>query len=324
MLDAGIAARLKTTAQEHGHCRYPVLMKLVLIGLLQGLGAWLLGAAALGWWLTAQYGLPLGDTVGVSLLVGGLCWVTIGLLVSALGCAREMRSIRRGAASLAPADGAHLVLTGVIEPAGALLRAPLDRSPCVAYRYEVLIDRGSGKKRSIVNIARGVGLAPSRIVTPSGTHKLLAVPDLEALESAASMEQRIKNFLAYAASTSFTEGQQSAAELLDRWADDDGSYRSDVRWLPTADADTTLWQARQQHVPPGAPVCLFGRYSQARGGIVPTGLKPVRLVCGLPAEVVASLRRKMLTRSSIAIVLGAIAAVLLTSFTGQAVRALGQ
>lgn len=298
-------------------------MKAVLVGLLQGLVGWLLMAAALGGWLTWQYGLPVTDTMGVSLLVGGLWWATGGLLVSALACARERRSILRGAAGPAPADGAKVVLAGVIEPLAAVLRAPLDRAPCVAYSYEVLIDRGSGRKRNIIPIARGVALAPSRIVTPSGAYKLLAVPDLQAVDSSAPLEQRIQSFLAYAAVTRFIEGQNSAQELLDRWADEDGSYRSDVNFRPTAGADTTLWQARQQHVPPGSPVCVFGRYSQARGGVVPTGLKPVRLLVGHPTEVAASLRRQMLSRGLVAAGLSVGAAVLLMSFTGEAGRALG-
>ena len=47
------------------------------------------------------------------------------------------------------------MLVGVIEAIGEPLSGPLDRTPCVAYSYEVLIDRGSGKSRTIVKVAHG-------------------------------------------------------------------------------------------------------------------------------------------------------------------------
>ena len=95
--------------------------------------------------------------------------------------------------------------------------APLDRAPCLIYSYQVLIDRGSGKKRSIIPIARGVALAPSCIRTATGSHNLLVMPELEALDSQATLQQRIDNFLLYAQHTPFTEGRDSAQELLQCW-----------------------------------------------------------------------------------------------------------
>ncbi len=299
-------------------------MRNVVVGLLQGLGGWLLVAAGVSWGLQQHYGLPALETSGMGLLVSALLWPALGLVLSALRCAREMQAIRRGAAGPPPVDGADAVLVGVIEAIGQPLRAPLDRAPCVAYSYEVLIDRGSGRNRTIVKVARGVGLVPCQIRTARGSYKLLVVPDLEAVPSAASQAQLLQNFVAYADKTSFIEGRESAQELVARWADDDGSYRSDVRFIPTTGADTTLWQARQQQVPPGAQVALFGRYSQARGGIVPTGLKPVRLVCGKPAEVVASLRSKLLTRSLLAVLVGAAAVGALAAYIAQTARAVPQ
>lgn len=277
-------------------------MKTVLIGLLQGLSGWLVIAALLSWALQ-QHGLRPTDTIGIALFGGAFVWAAVGLFASAAGRWRERAMILGGASCTPPADGRQITLVGTIEPTGPALKAPLDGSACVMYSYEIVNDSGTGKQRFVTNVARGVALAPCRIVTQSGVYKLLVVPEIQAEVPRISNKECINHFQQYARSTTFTKGEESAQELLDRWRDDDGAYRSDVAFVPPGSAETNNWVTRQQHVPVGAGVCVFGLYSQAKRGIIPCAATPTRLICGSVDEVAARLRSQVVTRSSIATLL---------------------
>lgn len=287
------------------NCTSDRTMKTILFGLLQGLGGWIAVSALMSWILQSQYGMRATDTIGMSIFGGGFAWASFGLFVSSFGCWRERAAILGGVSGTPPVDGKHAVLVGTIEPSGSRLQAPLDGSQCVMYTYEIRFDVGSGKSRSFGTIARGIGLAPSRIVTRAGSYKLLVVPNLEGDSPANSSAARIERFLRYAHQTTFTKKEDSAKELLAQWADDDGAYRSDVAYFPIDDANTQYWQPHQQHVPPGARVCVFGPYSKAKGGIVPSITKPVRLICGSIEDVAATLKSQMITRSIIGTFLAA-------------------
>lgn len=238
-----------------------------------------------------------------------------GLLFSAFNRWRERAAILGGVSGVAPRDGANAVLVGTIEASGPPLRAPLDGSACVAYTYEIKDDRGTGKQRTISNIARGVALAPATIVTRTGSYRLLAVPALEASEPALTRSQMIANFERYARETRFIDRKDAADELLAQWADADGDYRSDVAYVRLEGIETDKWVLQQQHLPPGSQVCVFGRYSSERRGIVPSAGGPVRVIRGNAEQVAASLRSKIVTRSVLGVIFGAASAGLLWLFT---------
>ena len=204
-------------------------MKTVLVGLVQGPIAWLAVSAAISYALQGRYGTRAGGTIGVSLVAGGCVWAAVGLLSSSVSRWRERAAINGGVAGVHPADGKAAVLVGTIEPTGPVLTAPLDGSPCVTYSYEIHDDRGQGKRRSITPVVRGVALTASTIVTRTGSHKLLVVPQIDAAEPVASRDEMIANFQQYATRTTFTARKGSADELLAQWNDADGEYRSDVR-----------------------------------------------------------------------------------------------
>lgn len=289
-------------------------MKIVLWGLLQGLGGWLLAVAAMSWLLQALTGAPATSTLGMALFGGAAAWAAIGLLLSSGRRWRERAAIRAGAQGRPPADGRKAVLVGVIQATGPLLQAPLDGATCVSYAYDIKVYRRSGKSRHLFTVARGVALTPSCIVTAAGRFKLLVVPDLDATRSAAPQPSCIDRFVDYAGRTPFVMGKASAQELLDRWTDDDGTYRSDVAFEPLQDASTAGWMAQQQHVAPGDPVCVLGRYDAARGGVVPapTGT-PTRLIVGSTAEVVSALRATALWHAAFGVALAAIPVLLVVS-----------
>lgn len=293
-------------------------MRTLMIGLLQGPVAWLAIAGVISLILQFRLGASFPATIGVSLIAGGLAWVSMGLLLSAFHRWRERAAILGGVSGVAPRDGAKAVLVGTIEPTALPLRAPLDGSPCVAYTYKIKDDRGTGKRRTIASVARGVALAPSTIVTRTGSYRLLAVPDLEAREPSLTRSQMIASFERYAKETTFIDKQDAADELLAQWEDADGSYRSDVAYMTLGGLETAHWVLRQQHLPPGSPVCVFGRYSSDKRGIVPSAGGPVRVVRGNAEQVAGSLRSKMVFRALLGTTFGAATAGLLWLFVGGA------
>jgi hypothetical protein len=289
-------------------------MKVVLIGLLQGVGGWLVVAAGMSWLIQSLTGAAAISTLGMSLLGGAAAWAAFALLVSSWRRWRERASIRAGAQGQAPVDGRNAVLVGVIQATGPLLKAPLDGATCVTYAYAIKVYRGTGKARRLATVARGVALTPSVIVTPAGRFRLGVVPDLDATATVASQAACIDNFVAYARATPFIEAKASAQELLDRWGDDDGAYRSDVRFEPLHGASTDGWQAQQQHVAPGAQVCVVGRYDRARGAVVPSpGGTPTRLIVGDAVAVAASLRSTALRHALFGLGLAVIPVLLVLS-----------
>jgi hypothetical protein len=283
-------------------------VKTVWLGLLQGPVVWLLVSGAISLLLQIGFGVSPPETIGASLISGAFASVSVGLLLSAFHRWRERSVIVGGVAGVAPEDGANAVLVGMLEATGPLLRAPLDGSPCVAYDYEIHDDRGTGRQRTITKVARGIALTPASIVTRTGSYRLLAVPALEANEPSVTRSQMIANFNSYAREAIFIDQKGAADELVAQWEDTDGRYRSDVAYVALGDVDTSQWVLRQQHLPAGSQVCVFGRYSQARSGIVPSTGGPVRVVRGNIEHVAASLRSKAVTRGLLGVACAAAAA----------------
>ncbi len=283
------------------------LLKLFLIGALQLFGGWLVVSASLLWLFWSTPLVDASAALGISIFGGLLLWIAIALVASSMARLRERFTILRGIDAIPPKEGNNSAILGRIESTGELLQAPLDGSACIAYSYSVRIDIGSGKSRSNREVVRGVALTQSRIVNTSGGYKLLAVPTIIGATPNLSKAECIANFLAYAKHTVFTPvGKASAKELEAQWLDDDGTYRSDVAYESFEGARIDKWYTTQHCVPNGALVCVFGRYSQAKGGIVPSIAKPTRLIAGDINEIASTLRSQSITRAAIACVLIAI------------------
>ena len=154
-----------------------------------------------------------------------------------------------------PVNGIRAVLVGTLEPVGLgpPLRAPFDGAECLTYSYQVTEVRGTGRRRTIFTHIKGVALAPSMIVTRTGSYRLLAVPELEGDEPTAPREQVIANLERYVRTTTFTSSDTSAQELLDRWSDADGVYRSDVGYTDLTQVNFGRCNLSQQTVRPGSP-----------------------------------------------------------------------
>ena len=290
----------------------------VITGAILGLGGWLATAAAISLWLQARGAGGWLDTLGVSLLTGLLAWAAVGLIYSAVQRWREYTVINGGVAGVRPADGNRAVLVGTLEPLAATLRAPFDNSDCLTYTYQVFEDRGTGRRRNVFTHIRGVGLAPSMIVTRTGSYRLLAVPEIDGEETTASREQIIANIQRYVQTTTFTSHHTSAQELLDRWSDADGAYRSDVSYGDLAQVNFGRCQLSQQAVRPGSPVCVFGYFSEAKNAIVvsPAFTSATRLVRGRGEQVAGALRSTARTHLMLGVLAGAGAAGLIAAFLG--------
>jgi hypothetical protein len=295
-------------------------MKQVVTGAVLGLGGWLATATAISLPLQARGGGGWIDTLGVSLMSGLLAWASVGLLYSALQRWREQSVIAGGVAGVRPVNGNRAVLVGTLEPAGIgpPLRAPFDGSECLTYSYEVSEDRGTGRRRTVFTHLKGVALAPSMIVTRTGSYRLLAVPEFEGDEPRGSREEIIAHLERYIRTTTFTPRDQSAQELIERWNDADGAYRSDVSYTDLTQVNLQQCQLSQQAIRPGSPVCVFGYFSEAKNAIVvsPAFTSAARVIRGRGEQVAASLRLTARNHLIIGVLVAAAALGLTLAFLG--------
>ena len=293
-------------------------MKQVITGAILGLGGWLATAAAISLALQARGGGGWIDTLGVSLMSGLLAWASVGLFYSAFQRWREQSVNGAGGAGVRPLNGNRAVLVGTLEPVGIgpALRAPFDGAECLTYAYQVSEERGTGRRRSVFTHMRGVALAPSMIVTRTGSYRLLAVPRFEGDEPRVPREQIIANLERYVQTTTFTPRDKSAQELTDQWNDADGTYRSDVSYTDLSQVNFGRCQLSQQAVRPGSPVCVFGYFSEADNGIIvsPAFTAATRLIRGRGEEVVAGLRSTARTHLVIGLFVAAAAFGLTLAF----------
>jgi hypothetical protein len=295
-------------------------VKQIVLGGAIGVGGWLAVSAGISWYLQTRHSAAPIDTLGIATMAGLVGCVGVGLLKAAYGSWRERRAIAGGIAGLRPVDGRGAVLVGRIQPQGLPLKAPLDGADCVTYTYEVSEETGSGRHRAIATHFKGVALTPSTILTTSGSYRLLAVPDLvEADEASGSPSDHIAAFERYARATSFIGRDDAARELLDRWTDGDGAYRSDVAYAILDHLKLVHCRLEQRHIRPGAPIAVFGTFSTGQGGIVPTtglGGNP-RLVQGDLQQLVAVLGSTARTRLILGMLASAASVGLVAAFSGN-------
>jgi hypothetical protein len=287
-------------------------------GCLLGVATWAAASAAIAALLWSRYEVGLPDSLGVSAFAGLLAWVAANLLWGSLQRWRERGALATGIAGVRPADG-RAILVGTLEARGAALEAPLDGAPCLAYSYEVREDRGSGRQRVIYIHFKGVALAPSMVVTASGSYPLLAVADLEDADTGSGTpSEEVEAFRRYAARTTFTGRDAAAQELIERWTDADGAYRSDIAYSLLDQVDFSRCALSQQYVRPGARVTIVGTFSSAKGGIVPSGWQAgPRIMVGDPARVMTALGTTARNRLILGLLAATAASGLVAAFVNQ-------
>ena len=232
--------------------------------------------------------------VGAGVVGGGVLWIGIGYFWGIKKKISDSGIVRRALSGVPPRDGEKMAAIGRIEPVSSALAAPLSKTACVAYKYEIYT--GSGDDRTVHY--DGFAMTPSMIQTQQGSVRLLAWPDLKNSPVDVPPEVGAKNAAEYIAATQFREPavmnfRKSLTEMLDVYRDDDGTVRFDLIGMfeyqagknDTAKIDLETAHYREWLLRPGEQVCVIGTYSATRGGIVPSKTPladPVTLEFGPP------------------------------------------
>jgi hypothetical protein len=239
------------------------------------LAVYLLLAAAIGAITYRRF--PHGEAAaGAAIVGGGLAWLGVAYIFGIKDKYRAAALIQRGLNGDAPHDGEKVAAIGRLNAAGPVLTSPLSKTSCVAYKYEVTSQFGDDE----ITYYSGFAMTPSSIQTRQQSIRLLAWsdPKLKWVYVPAGEGQR--NAEEYIARTEFREPsilsiRQSFSDLIDMYGDDDGSVRWDQRGIrPPLDTgkpiDLSTATYREMLLRPGDPVCVIGRYSAQRGGIIPS------------------------------------------------------
>lgn len=167
-----------------------------------------------------------------------------------------------------PIDGQIGVITGEIHAQGTAMRAPLSDVPCIAFQYEIFKHVRSGRQGHKAVYYKGIALTPSTIRTKSGSYKLLAVPTFDFESEFLAHDATVRRAAALIRTANFEAPQKpfTRPAIENQWSDNDGSYRLEIKHATTAfDLETCSFS--EFVVKDGEAVCVFGRYSAARGGI---------------------------------------------------------
>jgi len=211
-------------------------------------------------------------------VVGFMTFFGIGFLMNVRTALQDLARINRGKSGSMPVDGSVIAAVGTIHPIGESLKAPFSGRDCALYEYRIFETvRSAGKNSGTTEVVsyHGVAMTPSEIRTAtSGGIKLLGYPALEgfAKKSYGGAETTNKA-LAYIANTKFEDFTgfkllKAVSDVKDLLTDDDGSVKKDTRHVqPDSPIDGKQFQ--EEIVAVGEEVCVFGRYSAAKGGLVP-------------------------------------------------------
>lgn len=281
-----------------GCSRTCLLWLLVFAALFAGAWAWVdrLGGDRRYFW-GAVIGLAVCGVLVISFVYG---------VFQALA---ERRSLSAAITGERPQDGAWAVISGQIRSSRPLV-APMSGEPVVYYEYSVGDWESQGSKRTHVGFYEGKALAPSVITGVSGSYRLLTVPQVENPIQDLDVEAAHRHAAEYIASTQFhvADSTREISESVNsELTDDDGEYRYDrSRGKPPQGLEhCDITESRLRN---GETVCVFGLYSEARGGIVPhpNWANKARVMIGSAEDVAARLGKRMFGYLVAAIVFGAI------------------
>ena len=182
---------------------------------------------------------------------------------------RDRRAFARAARLERPEGGELAIVAGPIRPLGEPLTSPFSGQPCVAYEYDIVERKRTGRRRNAdQHDIVGFAMAACAIDTPDGNVRLLGFPLLDEFPRRESGDRATRGRAeSYVASTSFEDmhgvGKLNlVAALDDALADADGVVRKDLRL--TADPiplDQRTLGERVVRV--GEPVCAAGLYNSA-------------------------------------------------------------
>ncbi len=226
---------------------------------------------------------PPGDQWGAG--IGGFfvacAWGSFRNALIAIKRRQLLASARQGAR---PVDGKTYAAAGTIRALGEPLKTPFQKRSCISYGYDLsveqLVTTGTSDNRTTrheKNVSMGgFAMCPSAVRTAGTEVRILGFPfPHEFPEDRIPARELHAEVRAYLESANF-EISKGLAGVRSLWtqlqsllADDDGSHRHDWR---TANAEEMLSDPKavimEQYIPVGAEVCVIGKYSQSKGGLV--------------------------------------------------------
>jgi hypothetical protein len=225
--------------------------------------------------------------LGAGAVAGGLIWMSIASIGGMGAKSAEARLIRRARNGGRPSDGEKVAVIGTVSGGMDALESPITRRRCMAYEYKVL-EPG----RETAATYEGFALAPLTIDGPRGAIRLLAVPELAFPEERPEEPEHLSNLKEYIDRTTWKvhEGidlKREFAFLKNVLADDDGRIRYDVR-REAAPENLELMKLSEKTLAAGEKIVAIGRFSSARGGLVPDPkalMYPVKILKGDVDEV---------------------------------------
>jgi hypothetical protein len=261
------------------------------------------------------------DAAGVAIFAGLFAWVSVNLAMSTVKALRERAALRAGIAGTAPADGRPAIIVGRIDATGPALRAPLSGRECVAYWFEIYAYEDTGKSSSKVVYCDGTAITPSIIVTPTGSVRLFAVPEIECDEAELDFPAARERAAEKLRTTPFVPapGFSKRPGIEQQWNDVDGDYCREVRRVE-GDVDIADIKLSERHIERGAQVCVFGPYSVAKRAIVADPhdwSKLIRIMKGDPETIVKQLAASARRRGLGAVLLGGAAAGAIWAFVAS-------
>lgn len=221
------------------------------------------------WYGAHQRYYPPGDWIGAALVS---FFVALGI-----GGLRKARLEKRDARLLAAKDGIlhdgeRVAIAGTLEPESTPLHAPLSGAECLVYDWSIShmrTVRDSSSERTERIDRSGLALAPSVIRSEGRSIRLLACPGIEGFPETPKERMTAERARSYIRSTNFEEPSivRELAEVREITADETGAIRKD--WKLSKDDDLEDAIFRERYLPPGAAVCVVGRYSAEKSAIVP-------------------------------------------------------
>ena len=208
----------------------------------------------------------------VAIFGGGIAWVAALYFAGIHTKFAKAKMIRRGLSGDTPNDGEKIAAIGRISAAGGVtLTSPLTRTPCVAYRYD--IRQGTGTDD--FTWYEGFALTPSVIQGRTRNIRLFAWGDLTFPWTFIPAETVCANAEEYIKQTEFQPPtavniRATINKSIEIYKDDKGSVRWDQIGVGTESPNLQVSAYREVLVRPGDTVCVVGRYSAQRGGIVPS------------------------------------------------------
>jgi hypothetical protein len=285
---------------------------------LTGLATGVLCSSAYWYFLRERIPSPF-DWIA-SLIAGFLMAFAIGMLRNAIASARDAirfssEPVFTGMTAEKPKDRQLVSVTGRIRALNAPLQAPFSGRSAVLYKYEIDANLGADVELYEPSSAfHGFAMTASVIDSPYGPLRLLGFPILQGFPRQRcdpSSEEARATAKTFVETTDFIDEKNeefgpSFLHMLESLEDADGNLRQDYR-RASSNYDLKGKQFAEKIVVPGEQVCVVGRYSAAKNGLVPdiSGNELLRLIRGDKGISAGKLVRKSVAALARVIVIAA-------------------